>query len=205
MSTVRALPEVTVWWIITPFTGPQAPLLLRLWLRQLPTSTTVTPSSLRALRNLSADMGGAMPPPSGAKRCPPGAGAPRVDRFVPAIHLRQDREVPTGRVYDVIRPAGGPASTRGPTRRTVSAAPAPRGWRCAAPGRAGRPGWHAGRRPAAARRSTRSPASSAGRHRPAAPAPRRSSACPGRGRAGPAPWRGRGIQPWSVLLLSWVP
>src|SRR5690606_16731372 len=60
MSTVFFEPLVTVWWIITPCTGPQGPLWLRLWSRQSPTSTTVRPSALRARRNALADMGGAM-------------------------------------------------------------------------------------------------------------------------------------------------
>src|SRR5690606_4902344 len=60
MSTVWSWPRVTVWWIITPWTGPQGPLLLRLWSRQLPSSMTVRPSALRAARKVLADMGGAM-------------------------------------------------------------------------------------------------------------------------------------------------
>src|SRR5690606_30892782 len=60
MSTVRCVPLVTVWWIITPCTGPHGPLWLRLWSRQLPTSTTVSPSALRAARKRAALIGGAM-------------------------------------------------------------------------------------------------------------------------------------------------
>ncbi len=33
-ATEAALPLLTVWWTITPFTGPQAPLWLRWWVRQ---------------------------------------------------------------------------------------------------------------------------------------------------------------------------
>src|SRR3954466_8913232 len=60
MATVRSLPLVTVWWIITPCTGPHGPLWLRLWCSQSPTPTTASPSALRASRKPLADMGEAM-------------------------------------------------------------------------------------------------------------------------------------------------
>src|SRR5690606_9728323 len=76
MSTVFFEPLVTVWWIITPCTGPQGPLWLRLWSRQSPTSTTVRPSAFRAARKRAALIGCAMRPPDMTKprgRSTPGA------------------------------------------------------------------------------------------------------------------------------------
>src|SRR5690606_38915132 len=63
MSTVRCVPLVTVGWILTPCTGLQRPWWLRLWSRQLPTSTTVSPSAFRAARKRAALIGGAMSGP----------------------------------------------------------------------------------------------------------------------------------------------
>lgn len=48
---------LTVWWIITPVTGPQAPVWLRLRERQPGCSTTVTPSARSAATSRSAERG----------------------------------------------------------------------------------------------------------------------------------------------------
>src|SRR5690606_24473860 len=96
MSTVVCEPLVTVWWIITPCTGPHAPLLLRLWSRQLPTSTTVRPSAFRALRKPLADRGCAMGPPGHDEAPGPGRLPGRVGAGLGGVPLRGDAQVPAG-------------------------------------------------------------------------------------------------------------
>lgn len=83
------MPLVTVWWIITPLTGPQAPARSRLWVRQPGRSTTVTPSARRAARSRSGVRGVAMkvsfrkagrPRAGGSRRGARGAGGAGAGR-----------------------------------------------------------------------------------------------------------------------------
>src|SRR5690606_17091367 len=79
--TASVAGPVTVWWTITPLTGPHLPLWLRLLVRHPETSRTVTPSARSAATRRSAVSGVAM----GASSAQP---PPWNRNFRPRLYLR---------------------------------------------------------------------------------------------------------------------